>query len=185
MRIAISGTHGVGKTTLIEEFMRRHPEFLFEPEPYTVLVEDYGEEFSSEPTVDDFHRQLEFNVERLRFHKDDGMVIYERCPVDFLAYILALRDLKTEHVDSTFIERVIEIVLDAIQHLDLIVFLPIEEEYYIEDNSKLRTTVNSQLFEILSGDEFGIVSSGLVTLIGASGSTTERLRILEHAILFN
>lgn len=165
--------------------MRTHPEFVFEPEPYSVLVEDYGEEFSSEPTVDDFYRQLEFNVERLRFHKDDGMVIYERCPVDFLAYILALRDLKTEHVDSTFIERIVEMVLDGIQHLDLIIFVPIEEEYYTQDNSKLRTTVNSRLVEILSGDEFGIVSSGLVTIIGASGSTTERLRILETAILLN
>src|SRR5688572_13336057 len=90
MRIAVSGTHCTGKSTLVEEFLRVHPDFAHEPEPYTVLVEDFGEEFSEKPTVDDFLRQLEFNVDRLRQHPGGEHVIYERCPVDFLAYIDAL-----------------------------------------------------------------------------------------------
>jgi GTPase SAR1 family protein len=186
MRIAISGTHSVGKTTLIEEFMRRHPEFVYEAEPYTVLVEDYGEEFSSEPTVDDFYRQLEFNVDRLRHHKDDGMVIYERCPADFLAYILALKDLNTEGVDSAFVEKLLGMVLDAIQHLDLIIFLPLDEAKKPDlpdaEYPRLQRNVDSLLVDIFSGDEFGIVSSGNVVVLEARGSTTQRLEVLEEAI---
>src|SRR6476659_2718499 len=90
MRIAVSGTHCVGKSTLIDEFLRVHPEFVHEPEPYTVLVEDYGEEFSAEPCVQDFRRQLEFNLERLAKHSPKENVIYERCPIDFIAYIETL-----------------------------------------------------------------------------------------------
>src|SRR6185369_9745107 len=90
MRIAVSGTHGVGKSTLIDEFLRVHPEFVHEPEPYTVMVEDFGEEFSAEPCVEDFVRQVEFNIARLHQHAAGENVIYERCPVDFLAYIQAL-----------------------------------------------------------------------------------------------
>lgn len=78
----MTGTHGVGKSTLIEEFLRRHPEFEHEPEPYEVMVEDYGEEFSAEPCVEDFLRQLEFNLERLGQQATGGNVIYERCPLD-------------------------------------------------------------------------------------------------------
>src|SRR4029453_1767913 len=96
MRIAVSGTHGVGKSTLIDEFLRKHPEFVHEPEPYTVLVEDLGEEFSDEPRVEDFHRQLEFNIDRLRQHTPGEKVIYERCPIDFLAYIDALKSKSVE-----------------------------------------------------------------------------------------
>jgi predicted ATPase len=92
MRIAVSGTHGVGKSTLIEEFLRVHPEFVHEPEPYEVLVEDYGEEFSAEPCVEDFLRQLEFNLERVGQHEQQENVIYERCPLDFLAYLTALHE---------------------------------------------------------------------------------------------
>jgi hypothetical protein len=63
MRIAVSGPRCVGKSTLIGEFLRRHTAFAHEPEPYVTLIEDYGEEFSSQPNADDFYRQLEFNVE--------------------------------------------------------------------------------------------------------------------------
>ena len=98
MRIAISGTHGTGKSTLIDKFLRAHPHFVHEPEPYTVLVEDFGEEFSEEPCVEDFYRQLEFNVEGLKHHTHEPHVIYERCPIDFLAYIAALDAKSAESV---------------------------------------------------------------------------------------
>src|ERR1041385_3309800 len=116
MRIAVSGTHGVGKSTLIDEFLRLHPDFEHEPEPYAVLVEDYGEEFSAEPCVEDFLRQLEFNLERLGQHVAREDVIYERCPVDFVAYLSVL-DPNSTH---TLWDRVSE----AMQRLDLIVYLP-------------------------------------------------------------
>src|SRR6185436_18880491 len=87
MRIAVSGTHRTGKSTLIDEFLRAHPDFVHEPEPYTSLVEEFGEEFSAEPCVQDFLRQLEFNIDRLKQHARGERVIYERCPLDFVAYI--------------------------------------------------------------------------------------------------
>src|ERR1044071_601817 len=118
MRVAVSGTHGVGKSTLIEEFLRRHPEFVHEPEPYTVMVEDFGEEFPAEPSVEDFRRQLEFNIERLSQHAPGENVIYERCPVDFLAYIYAL--------DRKSGEALLEPVSAAMQHLDVILYLPLD-----------------------------------------------------------
>src|SRR6185369_13721173 len=107
MRVAVSGTHGVGKSTLIDEFLRRHPEFVHEPEPYTVMVEDLGEEFSAEPSVEDFLRQLKFNIDRIRQHAPGENVIYERCPVDFLAYIHAL--------DPQSAEASLELVSEAMQ----------------------------------------------------------------------
>jgi predicted ATPase len=94
MRIAVSGTHGVGKSTLIDEFLRRHPEFVHEPEPYTVMVEDLGEEFSAEPSVEDFRRQLDSTLSDSVNTPPGENVIYERCPVDFLAYDPRLRSKK-------------------------------------------------------------------------------------------
>src|ERR1044072_7729128 len=118
MRIAISGTHGVGKSTLIDECLRGHPEFTHEPEPCTVLVEDFGEEFAAEPQVEDFRRQLEFNIARVKQYKPGERVIYERCRADFLAYIDALEPQSAEALRDP--------VAKAMQSLDLIVFLPLD-----------------------------------------------------------
>jgi hypothetical protein len=169
MRIAISGTHGVGKSTLIDEFMRQHTEFVHEPEPYTVMVEDLGEEFSAEPCVEDFRRQLEFNIERLSQHAPGENVIYERCPVDFLAYIHAL--------DPQTAEALVEPVEEAMQYLDLIMYLPLDGTG--EEFPKLQRAVDRRLSSIFRDDEFGIMSSTNAIIVEAEGTTDHRLHTLE------
>lgn len=67
------------------------------------MVEDSGEEFSSEPCVEDFQRQLQFNVARLRQHGPAERVIYERCPLDFLAYIHTLDPNSVEELLNTIL----------------------------------------------------------------------------------
>jgi len=175
MRVAVSGTHGVGKSTLIDEFLRRHPEFVHEPEPYAVMVEDLGEEFSAEPSVEDFRRQLEFNIERLSQHAPGENVIYERCPVDFLAYVHAL--------DRNSAEALVEPVSEAMQHVDLVLYLPFEGTS--EEFPKLQRAVDRGLSSIFRDDEFGIMSSTNAIIIEAEGPTDHGLRTLETAISMN
>jgi hypothetical protein len=176
MRVAVSGTHGVGKSTLIDEFLRRHPEFVHEPEPYTVLVEDLGEEFSAEPCVEDFRRQLEFNIERLSKHTPGENVIYERCPVDFFAYIYALNQRTAA--------RLLELVCEGMQHLDLIVYMPLTVTSTGE-YPKLQRAVDRRLNAILCENQFEIMSSTNASIIEAQGTTDCRLRTLEHVISMN
>jgi len=186
MRIAISGSHCSGKTTLIDEFLGAHPDYSHEPEAYTVLVEEHGEEFSAEPSADDFYRQLEFNVETLCRYPDGERVIYERCPVDYLAYMLALADLNSAAADRVLFEASMRMVLDAIRNLDLIVFLPLDDADGIEmpdsEGPQLRTAVDSRLAAILNDDELGFVSSGSVAVVEARGTTSQRLQTIENAM---
>lgn len=171
MRIAISGTHGVGKTTLIDEFLQAHPEFAHEPEPYVTMVEELGEEFSEEPSVEDFRRQLDFNVERLRQYSPGEKVIFERCPVDFLAYIDAL--------DRKIAASLVDDVEQALNQLDLIVYLPLEDAPLESEYPKLQKAVDKRLQSILLDDDLGIIDT---RVLEARGSTTQRLRIIEAAI---
>ena len=174
MRVAVSGTHGVGKSTLIDEFVRRHLEFVHEPEPYTVMVDDLGEEFSAEPCVEDLRRQLEFNIERLSQLAAKANVIYERCPVDFLAYIHAL--------DPLSVEALLEPITEAMRQLDLIVYLPLKETNVEDEYPKLQRAVDRRLSSIYREDEFGIMSSTNVTVVEAEGPTHHRLRTLENSL---
>ncbi|HSD46854.1 MAG TPA: AAA family ATPase [Pyrinomonadaceae bacterium] len=171
MRIAVSGAHHSGKSTLIDEFLRVHPGFIHEPEPYAVMIEDFGEEFSSEPCVEDFHRQLQFNIDRLPQHAATERVIYERCPLDFLAYIDAL--------DPPGVEALLEPISDAMQHLDLIVYLPLVDEWLDSEMPKLQKAVDRRLRAIFRDDQFGVLGSCNARIVEASGSTAQRLRMME------
>jgi hypothetical protein len=169
MRIAVTGTHCVGKSTLIDEFLLLHPEFVHEPEPYTVLVTDYGEEFSAEPCIEDFRRQLEFSIDGLSKHAPGDKVIHERSPIDFIAYIGVLDPNSTVPL------------LDPIsKHLDLIVYLPIERDDTPDcEYPKLRKAVDRRLSAILIDDDLAIID---IPIVEARGSTAQRLSILEKAI---
>jgi hypothetical protein len=171
MRIAISGTHCTGKSTLIDEFLQTHPDFVHEPEPYTALVEDFGEEFSEEPRIEDFQRQLEFNLERLKHHPPEAHVIYERCPIDFLAYIAVL--------DTRSAESALDQIIEGLQHLDLIVYLPLDHNDTIEaEYPKLRKAVDRRLSAIYYEDQYGIITASNVEVIEATGPTEQRLRTI-------
>ena len=137
-------------------------------------MDELGEEFSAEPSVEDFLRQLEFNVHRLKQHKPGARVIYERCPIDFLAYIECLSQT---HDDLT--TRVSE----AIENLDLIVYLPIDNTIYVPQDEfpKLRKAVDRRLSEIYRDDELGIFNTNNPAIIEATGPTEKRVRTLEAA----
>ena len=171
MRIAVSGTHCTGKSTLIDEFLRAHPDFIHEPEPYTILVEEFGEDFSAEPCVEDFLRQLEFNISRLKQHERGDRVIYERCPIDFVAYIECLSPTTSILEDD---------VRESIQNLDLIVYLPIDNTIDAGDDEfpKLRKAVDRRLNAIYDEDDLGI------KIVEATGPLEKRLRTIEAAINF-
>lgn len=179
MRIAVSGTHCTGKSTLIDEFLRAHSDFAHEPEPYAVLADELGEEFSADPCVEDFLRQLEFNIERLKHYSRDQHVIFERCPIDFLAYLHTL--------DSRSVETVLGPISEALQNLDLIVYLPLDEMIKATDEEfpKLRKAVDRRLGAIYREDEFEIVGATDVAIVEACGSTPQRLLIVETAMKFN
>lgn len=172
MRIAVSGTHCSGKTTLIAAFLNAHPDFANEPEPYALLVED-------------FLRQLQFSVAQLNSHKRTEAVVFDRCPVDFLAYLLALKDLNREPVDSQIIDAAIELVKESLPGLDLIVFVPLDGadpiELEAEEDPRLRRAVDRRLIAILDDDELGLGST-LPEVIDVRGPTGQRLRMLEEKL---
>ena len=139
MRIAFTGTHRVGKTTLATAIADSLPDFTLMDEPYHQLQES-GYLFSEEPSLDDYRAQFDFSVKQLE-HKDD-QVIFDRCPLDLLAYI---------HISdqSKDISLLYETMMDALSNLDLIVFVPIENPDLIlcppDDLPRLRQKVNDVL----------------------------------------
>jgi hypothetical protein len=185
MRIAISGTHCCGKSTLIDQFLRAYPDFEHEPEAYEALQEQYGETFAAEPCAEDFYQQLEYNLGRLRQHGSGDCVIFERSPADYLAYMFALADLGRDREAYRVGENSLGEAQDAIRLLDLLVFLPANDlhgEVTDSEDPALRSAVDTRLEGILIDDDLGWFASNVPVVLKASGTTAQRLLAIESAV---
>ena len=182
MRIAISGAHCCGKSTLIDAFLLKHDDYIHEPEAYEALQDLHGETFAAEPSADDFYRQLEYQIVRLQQYNVGDRIIFERSPADYLAYLLALVDLNRETADIELAERSIEMVRDAITLLDIIMFLPAGGSVDDSEDPQLRRVVNRLLENIILNDEYDMFTAKRPMILEASGDTQERLRRLEQVL---
>jgi predicted ATPase len=151
MRVAISGSHRTGKSTLLAELAERLPGYTTVDEPYHLLEED-GHELAHPPSVEDFEAQLERSIAELRDADDD--TLFDRCPVDMLAYIAVHDD-----AEGFDLEAWLPAVRDAVATLDLVVFVPIEVRDRIalsasDDDADTRSAVDEKLREILLEDGY-------------------------------
>lgn len=173
MRIAISGSHRTGKSTLVEALADALPKYRSVEEPYYLLEED-GHEPSHPPSLEDFEAQLDRSLAELGERRND--VVFDRCPLDFLAYLTTHEDAESFDLDD-WLPRVRE----AVQTLDLVVFVPIEDPDRIadadDDDDDSRTPVDEALRDILLNDSLSLDLNTLTV----EGSTKSRLRgVLER-----
>lgn len=173
MRIAISGTHFSGKSTLIELLSDALPQYAVVDEPY-YLLEQEGHTFAEMPSLEDFELQLERSLECLEVDKQN--VIFDRCPVDLVAYLLTHEDSAAFDLDAWLLR-----IQAAMETLDAIVFVPVEDPDVIalprSEDADLRLEVDAQLRELLEGSVLGCE----VEVLEVTGAPQQRVRrVLTH-----
>ena len=183
MRIAVSGTHFIGKSTLIEDFIKKHPAYKVEFEPYYKLQNEKLMELALEPSLDSLVEQLDYSINQLNESAGEKDIIFDRCPLDFLAYAMcALAKDSLEINDSEISERFPEIK-EALNHLDLIAFLPLTKENrigYTEENPSYRKAADLCFKKIYRDEVCDIFPKyGHPRIIEIFGDRATRLKNLE------
>ena len=160
MRIAVSGAQRVGKSTLVEELADALPGHEPIDEPYWALA-DEGYHAAHPPGAEDFEAQLRRSIADIASAGDD--VIFDRCPIDFLAYLEAEGD-----DPEPWMERSI----GAMGQLDLVVHVPIEDPDRIsveaDEDLDQRAAVDEEIGRFLD-DLTG------VPIITVSGTLADRV----------
>ena len=178
MRIAISGTHFSGKSTLIASLLEQLPDYTAVDEPYFLLEED-GYEFSNPPSLEDFEQQLKRSVAVIKESRSN--TIFDRCPLDCLAYALAIAEISSleESIDT---EEWIQMMEEAIKLLDLIVFVPIEKRIPVpaSEDLKLRSKVDEKLQEMLLDDSLGILDK--IEVLEVAGNLEQRVKLVQSKL---
>ncbi|MGD9592385.1 MAG: AAA family ATPase [Candidatus Berkiella sp.] len=187
MRIAVSGTHFIGKSTFIAEFVKKHPEYRSEVEAYYLLQDQKPMELSLEPSLDSLLEQLDCSIDQLNKSANQQNIIFDRSPVDYLAY--AMHILEEDHIsvhDSEISER-FEDIKAALNHLDLIVFMPISNENsieYTEENPEYRKAVDKCFKKIYRDDIWDIFPSyNHPKIIEMTGDRHNRIAKIQKFIL--
>ncbi|HEX6277192.1 MAG TPA: AAA family ATPase [Polyangiaceae bacterium] len=169
MRIAISGSHRTGKSTLLAALAERLPRYENVDEPYHLMEED-GHEFSHPPSLDDFVAQLERSL--VEMSRGSGDVLFDRSPLDFLAYIQT-----HEEADSFDTDAWLPGIRDAVESLDFVVFVPLEVRDRIrfsasDDETGTRAAVDVALRELLVDDSLELG----VEVLEVDGDVESRVR---------
>ena len=130
MRITISGTHSQGKSTFVHDWIKRHHHYIREEESFRALQEEgYDICFRQESTKLHNGIQMYCSISRLMHYRQPSeCVIFDRCPVDYIAYSQYTSNYETTDIDDQFVESLAARVRDSLQSLDLLIFLPMTSE---------------------------------------------------------
>jgi hypothetical protein len=182
MRIAVSGSHGTGKSTLVAAFLERCPEYAHEPEAFEILGDEIDLE-GDEPTADGLRLLLDHTAAAMTVHGPGASVIFERSPVDYLAYAVASSWPRATR--AALLEEALPIVRRSLRGLDLIAFLPVSARGPSTrpgESPRFRKRVDRALERALLDDEqdlFGAAAAPRVVALPAdlAGRVEELVRL--------
>ncbi|AZG47204.1 AAA family ATPase [Gordonia insulae] len=174
MRIGVSGPHGTGKTTLVDDLCTALGDHVAMEEPYH-LLEDEGHEFAHPPSPSDYRMQLTRSIDALNNSYEN--VVFDRTPMDFLAYLAACGADLDEEVDA-------DAVRAAMAGLDLLVLVPIsgatEKDLPEPEMLGLRAAVNESLIEVVYADDLEVM--GDLRVIELAGPLDQRVDVVLAAL---
>jgi len=183
MRVAIAGSHSVGKTALISGFLSFHPEYVHEPEAFETLGDDVELTESGAPTADGLVLLLNYTLASVEGRAGQDRVIFERSPVDYLAYAAA--SVGAWHSDEIrgFLRAQRPRVRESLRHLDLIAYLPIPTTGIVRrrgESKAFRRRVDACLRRALLEDRYRVFVDGrrpgIVALPPGPGEQLRELR---------
>ena len=192
MRIAISGSHSLGKSTLVWDWVKRHPQYTREEEPFRALdSEMYDIRFRQESNRLHNGIQMYYNASRVNLYSSiNDCVIFDRAPVDYIAYSQYTADKQTTDIDDAFVEAMVPRVRETLQRLDLVVFVPMTDRWPVdmEDDGirpvdlPYRAEVDAIFKQIYRDERFSVIpDKNRPKLIELWGSREQRLDRLKQA----
>jgi len=148
MRVGISGTHGTGKTTLAQALCACLPGHVTADEPY-YLLEEEGYEFGFPPSPEDYRALLACSVQSLTAPPQLPGVIFDRTPLDYLAYLAAAGANPCDQADAAALRP----ALASLELLVITVITPETEQVLpAAEMPGLRSQMNDALLELLYDD---------------------------------
>jgi hypothetical protein len=139
MRIAVSGTQNIGKSTYINDFLKKWTMYKRPEKTYREIIKEKNLNINEIGDEDSQNIILNALVDQALSTSKDDFTICDRCVLDNLVYSSWLN--LNGKVSDSFLEKTRTIVRETLKFYDIIFFLPITKfsSIQIEDQG-LRST---------------------------------------------
>jgi GTPase SAR1 family protein len=130
MRIALIGAHSVGKSTLVEQFLKEWPMYKRPEKTYRDIIKEKNLNINMQGDKESQRAILNALVDEVQLAStsDDKHIIFDRCPVDNIAYTLWHYAKDTEGFTSEFVMDCKDIAALSLKHIDLVFYVPARKE---------------------------------------------------------
>jgi len=125
MRIAISGTSNVGKSTLIDGFLKRWPMYKTTQKSYRDILPP--KKHSSKTSTETQWKVLNWMTDELQKTSKKDKIVFDRCPWDNLAYSFWAYGKNKGKITQAFMDKTIAVVKESLRFLDIIFWIPFNE----------------------------------------------------------
>tara|TARA_R100000808_G_C2154655_1_gene165813 strand:+ start:5381 stop:6112 length:732 start_codon:yes stop_codon:yes gene_type:complete len=143
MRLQISGTASQGKSTFLNDFLQEWPEYKTPNKTYRDLLNG---KHSKKTDKDIQWRILNCMVDEIITHGEGDKVIYDRGPIDNIAYTVWCNSKGVGEVDDAFVEKCLPLLRETNKFLDIIFYIPITGVATVEhDTEKFGESVKEGL----------------------------------------
>jgi len=184
MRIAFSGAACTGKTTTLNAFLQRWPNYKTSETTYRDLIKNNKHSKNTDKKTQ--QAILEFMVEQQKPYTLHDKIAYDRCPLDNIVYSLWAHEKGKKGFNDNYINKAIESVHKGMRTLDIIFLMTRDMMGPIESNM-VRETDSAYVIEIdnifkaiykqiqATGASPFFPANDSPALIEITGSTQERI----------
>jgi hypothetical protein len=189
MKIAISGTHCVGKSTYIKDFIKHWSCYETPEKSYRELIKEKNLPHSKEGTEESQRIVLDALCDQLQQNSKSEFMIFDRCVLDNLAYSSWLN--LNGKVSDKFLDQSRIIVREALKMLDIVFFLPLTKvapvefkEDELRDNDLVYREEIDNIFKIFvhsyrQGDGRVFAADDAPPIIEIFGNPEQRIKLTE------
>ena len=144
MRIAICSTACNGKTTLINEFLRKWPMYKTPEKTYRDLIKEKNLQLNSSGNIETQTIIRDSLVDQAIENVDIKKRIDDRCILDNIAYTIWLAENKKIN-DADFVANSINICRETIKLYDIIFWLPLNLNIKLNNENNENRSVNAEI----------------------------------------
>ena len=148
MRICVSGTQNIGKSTFIKNFLEEFTMYKTPDTSYRDIISKY--EINQQATEEVQREVRDFISDQAMNYTSASNIIYDRGILDNAVYSLWKNDKDSDAISDGFIHQSLHMCREVCKFYDIIFYFPITQHHEVEitDETKFRDTDSNYREEI-------------------------------------